>query len=78
MTHIYLYVCYKELCTVCLVTLNKVFEECFLNLTFLMGGVDVFGGGLSGHPSRASRVLEPVVYDTHMLHACYKQLSTDC
>jgi len=32
-----------------------------------MGGVDVFGGGLSGHLGRASRVLEPVVHDTHIL-----------
>jgi len=42
-----------------------------------MGGVCVLAGA-SGHPGRASRVLEPVGHVTHILYVCYKQLSTDC
>jgi len=42
-----------------------------------MGGVDILAGA-SGHPSRASRVLEPVVYDTRILYVCYKELGTHC
>jgi len=42
-----------------------------------MGGV-CDSGGASGHPGRASRVLEPVVHVTHVLYVCYKELCNDC